>query len=127
MLKVFFVDKKSIDDRHIKPITLEIEPDLDIYYELLECSMIDIVQRKIGDTYFDIICDDEGLFNEPVYVTAVNSKKEPMLVGSFIICHHDDEGNETSITEDEANMIASHLGLCLRGDGTVGSYIVCEY
>ena len=46
-------------DQVIKPAT--IEKHLEGYYKLLDCDCIDIVRRKIGGKYFDVICDDEAL------------------------------------------------------------------
>lgn len=40
--------------------------ELDDYYKWIGCENIDITSRKIGGRIYDIICDDEGFFHEPV-------------------------------------------------------------
>jgi len=58
---------------------------LDDYYRLLGCTTVDIVGRKIGGKWYDIICDDEGTFVENPKISAINEDGEPMLVGSLLI------------------------------------------
>lgn len=82
---------------------------LDDYYYYLECNTIDIVQRSVKGRLFDIICDDEGLFKKNNYVSARNKIGEPMLVGNLLFCHHDEEGNMTSITEEEIELLNSSI------------------
>lgn len=38
-----------------------IENSLDGYYKALDCDIIDITMRTVGNKRYDIICDDEGL------------------------------------------------------------------
>lgn len=76
--------------------------DLKSFYEEIGCSLIDITTRKINGKYYDIICDDEGLFCEDPIVTAVNGDGAPRLVGGLIICGSaDDEGNLTSLEAED--------------------------
>lgn len=97
---------------------VEISGDLDSLYRVLDVDTIDIVVRKIGDNHFDIVCDDEGLFKDPVLPSMLTRKGEALLVGNLFVCHHDEQGNLTSLTDDEAKMIRDHI--CrykIRGDG----------
>ena len=82
---------------------------LDEYYELLNCRTIDIVKRKIGGKYYDIICDDEGLFKDEVRVSAVDSNGNAMLVGKLLICNDDGKGNEASLTHDDILNIEANI------------------
>jgi len=97
MIKVLLLD---VYNERIREV--EIEPnDLDKMYELLDCRCIDIVTRKIGGKWFDIVCDDEGLFHEPQKISAVDKNGQPMLVGNLIFAHHDADGNLTGLDEND--------------------------
>ena len=90
----------------------DITPDLDTYYEILNCSTITITSRRIGERsrkYYDIICDDEGLLVAPTIVSAIDRDGKPMLVGNLFICSHDDEGNETSLSREDIRHIREHF------------------
>ena len=85
-------------------------PDsLEGYYKLLNCDTIDIVSRKIGCKYYDIVCDDEGLFKDQVKVSAVDGNGQAMLVGKLFICKHDGHGNEVGLDDDDILNIESCL------------------
>lgn len=85
-----------------KAIETEVESSLDAYYKLLDCDCIDIVTRKIGGRYYDIICDDEGMFKENPAVGMLNENDGSlMLVGRLFVCQHDGNGNEKSLSQTE--------------------------
>lgn len=105
MIKVFKFDGEGGK-------VIEIENNLESYYKEIGCSLIEIPVRKIGDTYFDVVCDEEGLFVEEPKVTAIDEGYRPMLVGTLLICHHNEEGELTSLQEgDEETINNSILGL----------------
>ena len=82
---------------------------LENWYKLLDCSTIDIVTRKVGKRTFDIICDDEGLFRDKPWISAVDHDYHPALVGRLFLCHHDEAGNLTSLEPDDVEYIAKHV------------------
>lgn len=85
-----------------KATVTEVDDDLDAYYKLLDCEMIDIVTRRIGGKYYDIICDEEGLFKDDPAVGMVNEfDGRVMLVGRLFICQHDGRGNQKSLSQTE--------------------------
>jgi len=98
--------------------TCEIPHNLDGYYKLLDCQTIDIVSRKIGGKYYDIVCDDEGLFKDQVKVSAVDGSGQAMLVGKLFICKHDGHGNKVGLDDDDILNIESCLirRVILKGD-----------
>lgn len=101
MIKGLFLDKNES-----KLKTVIIEDDLDVFYHMLECDTIDIVSRKFGDRYYDIVCDDEGLWKEPIVVTAVDPKGKPMLVGNLLIFNaNNEEGCLESLTDEDIKHI----------------------
>lgn len=84
--------------------------DIDAFYKELNCDLFDIATRKIDNRVFDIYCDDEGLFVENARVSAIDKDENIMLVGNLMITNHDDEGNTTSLTEEEASYIIANVG-----------------
>jgi hypothetical protein len=82
----------------------ELEDSLDTYRTELDCDCIDIVSRRIGNKYFDIVCDDEGLYRDG-YISMMDSKTNtPMLVGRLFICNHN--GSDlSSLTQSDIDCI----------------------
>lgn len=85
-----------------KATVVDVDDDLDAYYKLLDCELIDIVTRRIGGKYYDIICDEEGLFKDDPAVGMVNEfDGKVMIVGRLFICQHDGRGNQKSLSQTE--------------------------
>lgn len=100
---------------------------LDDFYRELNCDTFDITCRKIAGRYYDIFCDDNGLFVEDPKVSAIDSRMSPMLVGNLVFANHDSQGNTTSLTDEDIAWINANI-LMLVGDGF--SYPVvypCDY
>ena len=87
----------------------EIEKSLESYYKILNCKLIDIVSMKIGNRYFDIICDDEGLMKEDITISAIYDDFTPALVGNLFIVRHDGRGNERSLTSNDISMVLENV------------------
>lgn len=79
---------------------VEVENSLIELYKLLDCDLIQVVERKIGEKVYDIICDEEGLM-KPNFQSAICSNYTENLYGNILIVNHDDEGNFTSLSHDE--------------------------
>lgn len=103
---------------HDKPLnqrdffkTTTIDDDLQVFYDIIGCECIDIVKRKIGDNYYNIICDDEGLFVEnPIISLAHPTDMYQTIHGNVIITGIEDEnGNLTSLTKIDIVKIKSSL------------------
>ena len=105
--------------------TRTINDDVDELQKIVDCRCFDIAHRKIGGKYYDIICDDEGLFRDKPTPSAVNSNGEVMLVGNLFICRHKGP-NLTSLTDRDVEAIKDELRY-LVGGGGVTPCIVCEY
>ena len=91
----------------IKEIEIE-EENLSEFYSALNCGTIDIVTRKIGGRVFDIVCDDEGLFKEHPYVSAIANDGRYMLVGNLFICNHY-KAHLTSLSEADVDYIMKNI------------------
>ena len=92
--------------------------ELEDYYRLIGCDCIDIVARKIGDKYLEIICDDEGLLKENPRISAVDKNMKPALVGNLLIAGSTDEDGElTSLTDKDIELIKNNLLSAITPDG----------
>ena len=100
---------------------------IDEIYAELECDCFDIAYRKVGGKYFDIFCDDIGLFREDPQITMVSPDGKPMLVGNLLFANHDSEGNTTSLSDDDINTIIHALAFALSHDGTPHVVVIGEY
>lgn len=104
-MRAFLIDQK---ERVAKGI--DIIPELDEFYEALNCDTIDIVVRKVDGLEFDIVCDDEGLFKGPAIPSAYTAQGNPALVGNLLFCHHNSDGELTELSEDDVLWLQAHLG-----------------
>lgn len=103
-MKVLLLDTDSP-----APQIIETAGGLKEWYRLLKCDLIDITERAVAGRYYDIIVDDEGLFKGGAKVTALDSNQQPQLVGNLVFCNHDEEGNETSLTDEDIQHLLKHI------------------
>ena len=104
----------------------EIEKSLESYYKILNCKLIDIVSMKIGNRYFDIICDDEGLMKEDITLSAIYDDFTPALVGNLLVVRHDGKGNERSLTSKDILLVLEHVTTVQTTQATKTTVIVKE-
>ena len=105
----------SIEDKKAEKVV--IDHSLQAFYDTIHCvyDTIDIVSRKIGGKYFDVICDDDGLAREPHHCSAVDKEGSPMLVGSFLVANHDTAGETRSLTDEDIEVIKKSVqNVCTR-------------
>lgn len=100
------------------------------YYSAIRCNTIDIVSRQIGGRYFDIIVDDEGFLKpeDEIYVSAINSEKHVMLVGTLVFANHDSDGNETDLTDQDVEHIRNYIKCAFLKEGGVQPILTeCDF
>lgn len=103
-MKSLLLDTVKKEIRQVDPKGLQ------DYYELLGCDCIDIVTRKIGHQYYDIVCDDEGLLKDDPIISAIDDLGRVMLVGSLIICGlADNEGELTDLSDRDIPYIKKRV------------------
>lgn len=83
-------------------------------YSLLNCSTIDIISRKFGDLWLDIVVDDEGLLKWENQLSVLTLSKETkqfleQIVGNVFVCGHDDNGELVSLSEDEIQVVLNQV------------------
>jgi hypothetical protein len=87
-----------------------LEDNLQTYYKALNCDLIDIVARSVAGTPVEIVYDDEGLLKNFPKISAINDMGDPMFCGSlFIVGPADEEGNLTSLTNDDAERVMQQV------------------
>lgn len=102
--------KADIEGNKIETKVMETS-ELRDFYKMLECSVIAITDRKIGDKSYNIVCDDEGLLKEKRIPTFCSVNKEGLvnefIVGNIFICNN--EGDElTDLTDEDIEEILCH-------------------
>lgn len=124
MAKVLVLDVHEDEFRLTECMELD-----DFYRELGDgVTVFDIARRKVGEKYYDIFVDDEGLLKDSPVVSAVDGEGQPMLVGNLIFASHDNQGNTTSLSDDDVIEIMEHavkVFTRLRPEGYAA--IKCEY
>lgn len=108
-IKAYLID--VINETHK---AVEIENKLADYYCELQCTVIDIQERKIGKKVFDIICDDEGLFKQPAKISAIDNLGSPMFVGNLLVVKNKD-GETTTLSDEDVYYVSEHVEkLCTK-------------
>lgn len=103
-----------------RTIVIEVESKREIYeaniteledmYNHIKCDCIDITERKIGENYYDIIVDDEGLLKDYAIPSAIDKiTHEVQLVGNLIVSKYDEEGELRDLTEKEIKEVTENI------------------
>lgn len=123
----------EIEALSIEAVYIEENKALNTYYSLINCNVIDIQERFISNKLFDFIIDDEYLLNgkskEPRNLTALGERKGVILeaiYGPFIIVGTaDQEGKETSLNDEDINLIKKAVKIAIDKEGN--KYAVINY
>lgn len=73
---------------------------LNEYYRLLGCQCIDMVSIDVDGYSYDVVCDDEGLFREPMVPTLYISE-EQVLFGNLAFVKIDEEGYTVGLDKED--------------------------
>ena len=103
----------------------EINNDIEAFHNTIDCRCIDIVERKVGDRCFDFIVDDEGLFRHNPMISALSQTGEPMLVGTLIITNSNEEGETTSLTEEDIEYLQKYVYHYKKGSILRATALTC--
>lgn len=79
---------------------IDYDDNLEIIYSLLKCETINIVQRKIGNNYYNFICDDDGLLKD-IKCSCVDKNDKLMFTGNLLIVRHNDFEDTESLTTEQ--------------------------
>ena len=106
MLRTLLIDANA---RKVEEV--ELQDDLEAFYEMLNCRCIDIVQRPIGGKWYHVMLDDEGLLQDEIIPTAVSidQKTRDVLVGNLMFFNTNSKGDLVSLTDDDVEWIKDHI------------------
>lgn len=97
------------------PKVVDIEDNLNVFYKMLKCKTIDIVTRKIGNNYYDIICDDNGLLKGVTITSAIDNKNKSALVGNLLVVGlPNDDGDLQGLTDEQTFEILKNTRLIFQ-------------
>ena len=97
------------------PKVIDIEDNLNVFYKMLNCKTIDIVTRKIGNNYYDIICDDNGLWKDVPKTSAIDNKNKSALVGNLLVVGlPNDDGDLQGLTDEQTFEILKNTHLIFQ-------------
>lgn len=114
-MKAFLIDVNA--DVKEGARVVECGNDLQTLYKLCDCSTIEIPYRKIGDFWYDIVCDEEGIFKEDYKSSALDENFKPALVGNLLFCNHDADGELASLTDEQIENLKKHIRITCHFDG----------
>ena len=81
---------------------------LNEYYHLLGCQCIDMVEIDVDNYSYDVVCDDEGLFREPMVPTLYISE-EQVLFGSLAFVKIDEEGYTVGLDKEDIERLLHYI------------------
>ncbi len=87
----------------------DVEDDLHAFYEKLDCDMIELPMRKIGNNRYLVMCDEEALLKADPIVSAMDEDFNAMLFGNLMFFNDDGEGGLLGLSDDDIENITSHI------------------
>ena len=111
--------------REIKEV--EFDDTLENIYKILDVDCIDVAVRKVGNHAYDFIVDDEGLLKGDAIPSIFDSEQKPQLVGNALIVNSNEEGDFTSLTEEQVADLKSHIGTIIVDDGIIPVITGADY
>lgn len=94
---------------------VEFADRLSEYYRMLGCDMFDIATRFIDGHEFLFFVDDMGLLRDSPKVTAIDTRREPALVGNLVVVARDenDPAEVRGLTDEEVEVLRAHTQYCM--------------
>ena len=81
---------------------------LNEYYSLLGCRCIDMVAIDVDGHSYDVVCDDEGLFREPM-IPALYISEEQVLFGTLAFVKIDEEGYTVGLDKEDIERLLRYI------------------
>lgn len=109
-MKAFLVDP----EKNITQV-VSIEDDVQKWYGMLRCDIVEVARRRVGGYSFDFICDEEGMFKRDLRVSVVDEYGCAMIVGACLLLT-EEEGSDGEVkfdglSEDEIKVLHDHIGI----------------
>lgn len=81
---------------------------LNEYYRVIGCQCIDMVPIDVDGYSYDVVCDDEGLFRNPMVPTLFISE-ERVLCGNLAFVKVDAEGYTVGLDRDDIKRLLRYI------------------
>lgn len=106
-----------IDVKNNKAGLVTIPDELEDYYRILGCQYIDIYQRKIGDRWYTVVCDDEGALKSDAIVSAIDVHGALAFYGNlFIVSGRHDDAELHSLTDSEIHNLIPNISSKVKNE-----------
>ena len=101
-------DRPNYKKKEIEISIENVNDELELYYDMLNCDMIDITTINVNGVEYDIIHDDEFLLKRPLIPTLyVNN--ELIIFGAFLISRANEDGEEIGLTHKEIDNFLEYM------------------
>ena len=132
-MKVYLLDVDDSDNSGVRDLFGNKNTDAGVktayetYTKLLKCDLIDIVTRKIGGIWYDLIVDDEGLYQDNPKVSVLTKKLKPAIWGNVIITRSTPSGNQSGLKDSDIEIIKDNIAWMTGDDGLYNILMGMEY
>ena len=111
------------------PVEVKGDNHLEQFYRLIGCRCIDMAVRKVGETYYNVVLDDEGLLVEDPITSAIDHQHHGMLAGNLVIFGMDEQTMDLApLTDDDVRNIRKNLMIAIDTERQkMYSVVVMEY
>ena len=106
-MKMIYV-RPNYKEKEIEISIENVNDELEVYYEMLNCDMIDITTINVNGVEYDIIHDDEFLLKRPL-VPTLYVNNELIIFGAFLISRANDDGEEIGLTHKEIDNFLEYM------------------
>ena len=106
-MKMIYV-RPNYKEKEIEISIENVNDELEVYYEMLNCDMIDITTITVNDVEYDIIHDDEFLLKRPL-VPTLYVNNELIIFGAFLISRTNEDGEEIGLTHKEIDNFLEYM------------------
>ena len=106
-MKMLYV-RPNYKEKEIEISIENVNDELEVYYEMLNCDMIDITTITVNDVEYDIIHDDVFLLKRPL-VPTLYVNNELIIFGSFLISRANEDGEEIGLTHKEIDNFLEYM------------------
>lgn len=106
-MKMIYV-RPNYKEKEIEISIENVNDELEVYYEMLNCDMIDITTINVNGVEYDIIHDDEFLLKRPL-VPTLYVNNELIIFGAFLISRANEDGEEIGLTHKEIDNFLEYM------------------
>ena len=106
-MKMIYV-RPNYKEKEIEISIENVNDELEVYYEVLNCDMIDITTINVNGVEYDIIHDDEFLLKRPL-VPTLYVNNELIIFGAFLISRANEDGEEIGLTHKEIDSFLEYM------------------